>query len=62
MEIWTDGVARKSQGKNQPPGMDGWCSNVGKSWDFNYQPQLVLGGGFKDFLFAPLFGEDSYFD
>ena len=22
----------------------------------------VLGGGFKDFLFSPLFGEDSHFD
>jgi len=21
-----------------------------------------LGGGFKDFLFSPLFGEDSHFD
>ena len=22
----------------------------------------TLGGGFKDFLFSPLFGEDSHFD
>ena len=22
----------------------------------------ILGGGFKYFLFSPLFGEDSYFD
>ena len=22
----------------------------------------LLGGGFKDFLFSPLFGEDSHFD
>ena len=24
--------------------------------------QADLGGGFKDFLFSPLFGEDSHFD
>ena len=23
---------------------------------------LILGGGFKDFLFSPVFGEDSHFD
>ena len=27
---------------------------------FDYQ--LDLGGGFKYFLFSPLFGEDSHFD
>ena len=26
------------------------------------QPQSLLGGGFKYFLFTPLFGEDSQFD
>ena len=25
-------------------------------------PYIGLGGGFKDFLFSPLFGEDSHFD
>ena len=25
-------------------------------------PELLLGGGFKDFLFLPLFGEDFQFD
>ena len=25
-------------------------------------PRLELGGGFKYFLFSPLFGEDSQFD
>ena len=24
--------------------------------------QVMLGGGFKYFLFSPLFGEDSHFD
>ena len=23
---------------------------------------VILGGGFNDFLFSPLFGEDSHFD
>ena len=40
------------------------------SWVFmGYNPQEslentinTLGGGFKDFLFSPLFGEDSHFD
>ena len=27
-----------------------------------YNPYIWLGGGFKDFLFSPLFGEDSHFD
>ena len=25
-------------------------------------PITKLGGGFKDFFFSPLFGEDSHFD
>ena len=28
----------------------------------NEPSQKNLGGGFKDFLFSPLFGEDSHFD
>ena len=26
------------------------------------EKRTLLGGGFKDFLFSPLFGEDSQFD
>jgi len=29
-------------------------------WVFNCD--AILGGGFKDFLFSPLLGEDSHFD
>ena len=39
-------------------------------WGYTLQPlqplemaeNKGLGGGFKDFLFSPLFGEDSHFD
>ena len=27
-----------------------------------FVPNNALGGGFKHFLFSPLFGEDSHFD
>ena len=41
-----------------------WRSNkVGPllvSYKWSYNP--YLGGGFKYFLFSPLFGEDSHFD
>ena len=29
---------------------------------FQQKVLLLLGGGFKDFLCSPLFGEDSHFD
>ena len=31
-------------------------------WFFSGAKRDDLGGGFKDFLFSPLFGEDSHFD
>ena len=35
-----------------------WVPNLTISWNSKQQ----LGGGVKDFLFLPLFGEDSHFD
>ena len=33
------------------------------SWDLTFLfVKIILGGGFKEFLFSPLFGEDSHFD
>ena len=29
---------------------------------FQLKKEVLLGGGFKYFLFSPLFGEDSHFD
>ena len=49
-----------------------WLDLVGADWlgEDNFGPlesqkelqNLQLGGGFKYFLFSPLFGEDSHFD
>ena len=53
-----------------------WCGNLAikknedwqsltKTWQLIlilYISGLYLGGGFKDFLFSPLFGEDSHSD
>ena len=37
-------------------------SKIGTISKGNFILQPLLGGGFKDFLFLPLFGEDSHFD
>ena len=34
----------------------------GETGNWVETPHAFLGGGFKDFLFSPLFGEDSHFD
>ncbi len=36
--------------------------HLGCVWMIKITQIVYLGGGFKDFLFSPLFGEDSHFD
>ena len=38
------------------------CSNSSYEGDKNTKKRISLGGGFKDFLCSPLFGEDFQFD
>ena len=41
---------------------NGWDSLLGVTKFSISTGQTKLGGGFKDFLFSPLLGEDSQFD